>query len=56
MDVTVVVSRVVDPGPPAVVRQKAVNVDVPTGVNPSDVAAALRRTQRETGTSVDVLL
>ncbi len=43
MDVTVLVSRVVDPGPPAVVKQRAVSVPVPEGVARSDVAAALER-------------
>ncbi len=56
MDVTVLVSRVVDPGPPAVVKQRAVSVPVPEGVARSDVAAALERSRRDNSTSVDVLL
>ena len=56
MDLTLVVSRVVDPGPPAVVEHGTVHVSVPDGVPAGEVAQVLRRAQHEAGTSVDVLL
>lgn len=56
MDVTVLVSKVVDPGPPAVLRQRAVCVPVPPEVPRSEIASAVRSSTRGPGTSVDVLL
>lgn len=56
MDVPVLVTRVVAPGPPPVVTSKMVTVPVPAGMTRSDVAAPLQRMVREIGTTVDVLL
>lgn len=56
MDVTVLVSHVVDPGPPAVVRQRAVCVPVPPEARRSEIASAVRGSTPGPGTSVDVLL
>lgn len=56
MDVPVLVTRVVDPGPPTVVTSRMITVAVPDGMTPSEVAAPLERASRELGTSVDVLL
>lgn len=57
MDVTVLVSRVVDPGPPAVVKQQAVCVPVPEGLRRTEVAARVQQGGgHATGATVDVLL
>ena len=55
MNMTVVVSRVVDPGPPAVVHQRAVSVPVPEGASRVEVAHLLHRAPTHADVTVDVL-
>jgi len=55
MNMTVVVSRVVDPGPPAVIHQRAVSVPVPEGASRTELAQVLHRAPAHSDVTVDVL-